>query len=94
MPQLGTAAGMMADMLGEVERLRAENEHLRAQLAAVCPANGQQSSAEPAEACLARPPAFWDGLQHGLSKEEVGRYSRQLILHSFGVHGEARQPWV
>jgi hypothetical protein len=85
------AADHMAAQVSELDRLREENANLRAhldQLRVSAASNGTHEAA--AEACPARPHATWDGTQHGLTKEQIGRYSRQLILHNFGVHGKPR----
>ncbi|KAL4451956.1 hypothetical protein ABPG75_007618 [Micractinium tetrahymenae] len=91
----------------ELERLRAQNAQLQAELDAV---RGVQAGAAPPVAAAAaaqeEPPAGaangaaccrpvaaardWDGLQHGLDKDQIARYSRQIILHSFGVQAQAR----
>lgn len=90
--------------MAELERLREENALLKAEierLRGLPQSNGVHDSpgaAEAAadaaardsgEACPMQRPA-WDGANHGLSKEQIARYSRQVILHSFGVHGERR----
>ena len=36
------------------------------------------------------PQQGWDGSQHGLESADVERYSRQIILPSFGVHSQAK----
>ena len=80
----------------ELQRLRAQNAQLQAELERLKSATTGAQSPEAqsaaaalgsgAAACGAPLPA-WDGLQHGLSKEQIARYSRQIILHSFGVQG-------
>ena len=47
--------------------------------------NGQHSSSSPNSDGPAHP--AWEGVQHSLSKGQVERYSRQILLHSFGVQG-------
>ena len=79
----------MVDNEAELDQLRAENARLKAYISnltnplAETTANG---SSPPSDACpiVARP---WDGGGHGLNREQVGRYSRQIILPSFGVDG-------
>lgn len=91
----------------EVERLRAENAQLQAELDALrasqagslpqttppaAAATQEDPPAAAANGAACCPPAApaasdWDGLQHGLDKDQIARYSRQIILHSFGVQG-------
>lgn len=78
----------------ELERLRAENEALKAELEALKRSQQPPAAQAPAAAPAANGggaacPAFapWDGMQHGLDKQQISRYSRQIILHSFGVQG-------
>lgn len=78
----------------ELERLRAENAALRAELEVLrCsqqpPAAQAPAAANGSGGGAACPAAFapWDGLQHGLDKDQIARYSRQIILHRFGVQG-------
>ncbi|KAI7842611.1 hypothetical protein COHA_003715 [Chlorella ohadii] len=81
----------------ELERLRAENEALKAELEALKRSQQPPAAQAPAAAPAANGggaacPAFapWDGMQHGLDKQQISRYSRQIILHSFGVQAQAR----
>jgi len=88
---------MATDGGGEVARLRAEVASLRAQLRAALDARppvAQQEGALPAldRDGSARPEpetgaAVWRGEPHGLTKDQVERYSRQLVLSEFGVAG-------
>ena len=80
----------------ELQRLRQQNAHLQAELDRLKLAAaglGHQEAPQPplppaaATAAAAGLPA-WDGLQHGLSRDQIARYSRQIVLHSFGVQGE------
>ncbi len=86
---------MATDGGGEVARLRAEVASLRAQLRAAldarppaaqqeraCPAPDHDNSASPEPGA-----AVWRGDPHGLTKDQVERYSRQLVLSEFGVAG-------
>lgn len=82
-----------AELQAEVQRLKAAAARGEPQAA--------QEQAPPATAAATAPAApancsctavngdlpAWDGLQHGLSKDQIARYSRQIILHSFGVQG-------
>lgn len=91
----------------ELERLRAQNAQLQAELRAL--RASQTGASPPAVEQLAPPPEqpplaangnacshpamaravahSWDGLKHGLDKDQIARYSRQIVLHSFGVQG-------
>lgn len=51
-------------------------------------ANGSQQGPAPP----ASDPLQWSSAPHGLTQEQVGRYSRQLMLPSFGVEGAACLP--
>ena len=81
----------MANSSEELEQLRAENARLKAYINDLnasgdqCTTNGTSDAEEPPKFPTAAGP--WDGFGHGLSKEEVARYSRQIILPSFGVQG-------
>jgi hypothetical protein len=46
--------------------------------------------AEGKASATAWPAGAWNGVEHGLSKEKIARYSRQIILPSFGVQGDSR----
>jgi hypothetical protein len=86
---------MTTDDGGEVARLRAEVASLRAQLSAALdarPPTAQRERACPApdrdgSACPEPGEARWRGEPHGLTKDLVERYSRQLVLPEFGVAG-------
>ena len=86
-------------MQEELERLRAENAHLRSLLRS---RGGQQdnhaeratgSSSGTNDECGASPsanqssPLGWECGAHDLTREQITRYSRQLILPAFGVAG-------
>jgi hypothetical protein len=76
----------------EVDRLRAAASAAAQQaplVAALSASGGEAHSGRVANgrALPPEPPASWDGLGHGLSKDQIARYSRQIILHSFGVQG-------
>ena len=90
----------MSSMRLENERLKAEIELVKAELdqlkqqaqsngaAARAPEAGAPPARAAAEACPLQQRPSWDGSDHGLSKEQIARYSRQIILPSFGVHCE------
>ncbi len=91
----------------ELERLRAQNAQLQAELNALRVSQpGDLPPTTPPVAAREEPPAAaangaaccppaatdaaahdWDGLRHGLDKDQIARYSRQIVLHSFGVQG-------
>lgn len=79
-----------AQLQAELERLKLAtagnvqqgSTHEQAAEAGAAAANG---AACPRGAC-----PTWDGLHHGLDKGQIARYSRQIILHSFGVQAQAR----
>lgn len=80
----------MADIHAELDQLRAENARLKAYIGNITtptPENGANGASSSPDACPVAP-SPWDGVGHGLSKDQVGRYSRQIILPSFGVEGE------
>lgn len=87
----------------ELVRLRQENAHLRALLERsgsgrnttsandgdqhghqTCPASTEHQ-ARVDHSSSAR--LGWEGNGHELTKEQIGRYSRQIILPSFGAQG-------
>lgn len=85
-------------MSGELERLQLENAELRVELERLRASVGAQQPPAPQQAAAAAAGApaangggaarpSWDGEQHGLDKGQIARYSRQIILHSFGVQG-------
>lgn len=66
-------------MDSEIESLRRENEVLKSRLAQVtasCPSNSDSE-------CLR-----WVAGSHSLNSDQISRYSRQLLLPSFGVQGK------
>eukprot|EP00887_Chlorella_sp_A99_P001231 scaffold14.g1231.t1 len=75
----------------ELQRLREENARLREELRRLGQGRPEEHAAgappAPPAADGAAPRPAWDGTQHGLTKEQIARYSRQIILQSFGVHG-------
>lgn len=91
-------------MESEIYRLKAENDHLRKLLGVVdsqpdavslTQTDGTKSAVptsgldNPA-ACSTCPPRkhTWEASSHDLSREQVLRYSRQLILPAFGPAGK------
>ena len=86
----------------ELQQLRAENAQLRAEVERLrAAAAGQPAQQQPEQqqanggaaadgaACASPDPPSWDGMQHGLDQGQIARYSRQIILPSFGVQGAA-----
>lgn len=84
----------------ELARLRAQNAALQrecdrlnsrfgapAEQGPLQAAAGGGAVASDGEATAVASPASWDGLGHGLTKDQIARYSRQIVLHSFGVQG-------
>ncbi len=52
--------------------------------------SGVASAPPPADDLDAPDPAHWDTAAHGLSKETIERFSRQIILPSFGVGSQSK----
>ena len=72
-------------MGSEIEALRRENEVLKTRLAQVT-----AGPARPEPGCVQ-----WEAGTHSLSSDQIGRYSRQLLLSSFGVQGKLPAlPWA
>lgn len=74
----GVRHSVEAAMDSEIESLRRENEVLRSRLAQVTATRPLSSDEE----CLR-----WEAGSHTLTTDQIGRYSRQLLLPSFGVQG-------
>ncbi|PSC70689.1 Adenylyltransferase and sulfurtransferase MOCS3 [Micractinium conductrix] len=87
----------------ELARLRAQNAALQrecdrlnsrfgapAEQGPLQAAAGGGAVASDGEATAVASPASWDGLGHGLTKDQIARYSRQIVLHSFGVQAQSR----
>ena len=66
-------------MNSELEDLRRENEVLKSRLAHATATRPLKSDSE----CLR-----WEAGPHSLTSDQIGRYSRQLLLPSFGVQGK------
>ena len=89
----------ITELIQDNLRLQEEVEQLRQKLSKLTAAengvatsaqgqNGQHSSSLQSSNGPAHP--AWEGMQHSLSKGQVERYSRQILLHSFGVQGESQ----
>jgi adenylyltransferase and sulfurtransferase len=79
----------------QLQQLQLENARLRAYIHSLAPPiNGSiPHSTEGAPtngSSYADARRLWDAAEHGLTREQVGRYSRQIILPSFGVHAQSR----
>jgi adenylyltransferase/sulfurtransferase len=81
-------------MEARLRELEAENARLRAELAGTRGGDARGSAPPPAPpptaAAAPAAPAAWDAAGHGLSRDEVCRYSRQAILPAFGPTAQAR----
>ena len=71
-------------MDSELEDLRRENEVLKCRLAQVTASRPVSTGLE----CLR-----WEAGPHSLTSDQIGRYSRQLLLPSFGVQGKQGDHW-
>lgn len=71
-------------MQDELEQLRLENARLKEYIASLSD-NGTKHSSSQCAGVNA-----WDGIGHGLSPDQIARYSRQIILPSFGVQAQAK----
>jgi adenylyltransferase/sulfurtransferase len=86
----------MTDISEELDHLRSENARLKAYIDSLTDtSNGHPTTAEPLEpSSLSETPHphphMWDGVGHGLNREQVGRYSRQIILPHFGVAAQSK----
>lgn len=88
--RLGPFLGLMEveKLQNRIAKLERENAQLRQQNLALenqgrfktAPLNPQSGNEEPDS-------RFWE-CSHSLTKQQVERYSRQLLLHSFGAQGE------
>ena len=84
----GRGRGGLGGMCGEVAALRAENAALRARLA-TAQAQAQAAQAAQAEAQAEAPPPRGFAAEHALSRAQVERYSRQMVLPAIGAAGQA-----
>jgi len=83
----------MTDISEELDHLRAENSRLKAYINSLAStSNGHVSTSEPPEPSHSETTHhhMWDGNGHGLNREQVGRYSRQIILPHFGISAQAK----
>ena len=90
-PRMASVAELQAEnarLRSEIERLKAAAGGAQQQTAAAAAAPNGSAATTGSNAAAA--PASWDGLGHGLSAAQVARYSRQIVLHSFGVQAQAR----
>lgn len=77
-----------SSMDNEIDRLRRENEVLRHRLAQVTASRPLLPEAEPTNR-PSHPDAQWQSGQHELTSDQIRRYSRQLLLPSFGIQGKS-----
>lgn len=79
----------MADLSEELERLRVENARLKEELKLHSAASSLigEDEDDRGNAC---PSPSWTGLSHNLTADQIRRYSRQLLLPSFGVEAQDR----
>lgn len=87
----------MADLSSELERLRVENARLREELKVnsredarvhLSGRDGDGDGDGGGDACPA--PAWAAGVGHSLTGAQIQRYSRQLLLPSFGVGAQEK----
>jgi len=88
---------MSADMHSCVEdrlrQLEEENSRLKAYLQQLLPSHSQDAEIRDQfdrDIAEFHSRQAWDGGGHGLTKDQVNRYSRQIILPSFGVQAQSR----
>lgn len=74
-------------MEAELQRLRHENEFLRTRLAQVSASQPEPQHWTAADVDIDFQPRFEAGA-HGLSSAQIARYSRQLLLPTFGAEGQ------
>lgn len=78
-------------MEAELQRLRHENEVLRSRLAQVSASRPELQHSAAAGVDFESQPRLEAGA-HGLNSAQIARYSRQLLLPSFGAQGQ-HQRW-
>lgn len=94
---------MVGDGAETLASLREENARLRAELARFRPEpqnagdhslwhdsrNGVDGAGSRRDDTDASSHREWDACGHGLDRAQIARYSRQIVLKSFGIHGAA-----
>jgi adenylyltransferase/sulfurtransferase len=84
----------MTDISEELDHLRAENSRLKAYINSLTTtSNGHGFKSEPSIPSHSETTdhhCMWDGIGHGLDREQIGRYSRQIILPHFGISAQAK----
>lgn len=73
------------ELLSQMQQLRCENELLRSRLAQAT-ASGSGDTHETVQ-LTNQTRCQWEAGAHGLNSAEISRYSRQLLLPSFGIEG-------
>lgn len=76
-----------------IEQLQKENEELRALLSANGISIPAAASQEHHPQACPRSSLSYEHSNHNLPAEIIQRYSRQIILPSFGVHGMCAHPY-
>ena len=82
-----SAQAAVDNLRAEVAALRAELQHTQDKLNALECSQTKQATIAGASHSGSHPTASWEGTDHTMSKDEVERYSRQILLHSFGPQG-------
>lgn len=77
------------DSADQLRRLQEENARLKAYIAQISHRDANETSQHipSAEEDVGLSGRAWDGAGHGLTAAEVARYSRQIVLPSFGIQG-------
>ncbi len=73
-------------MEAEIQQLRRENEVLKSRLAQITASRPEETQGLSVQAETA-PQCRWEAGSHGLSSAQIARYSRQVLLPSFGLEG-------
>jgi len=86
-------------LIEENARLRSEMKDLRLKISELTTTPGRNTQASPAtriekcftpskEAIGVQIEVPWEGVDHTLTKAQIERYSRQILLPAFGVKGD------
>lgn len=73
------------ELLSQMQQLRCENELLKSRLAQATASSS--GNTHETEQLANQTRCQWEAGAHGLSSAEISRYSRQLLLPSFGIEG-------
>ena len=76
----------------EIQRLLEENRKLKEYIKSLeSDGNGTVDAVSARRGDLPEKNApYWDRYLHGLSREQISRYSRQIVLPSFGIRSQSR----